>query len=207
MQWLELVLAQTLSLSLRTVLNNCKWSGHIQRVRRVRWYLLPCWEFISLTSSCVTITCWRMLLKWWQCSNIAAFTAFLEHPIMESASILIEKTTDFIALLCSPIFMSALLCDHSFVLKALCSTNWSSTSFCGQGLSPVGPCAPHNNTLKPAIRGHLAPGPEGLYPLLGATHAHTHDIYHSLMTDSTKHDVTGRNTTTYNKRVAVPLSS
>lgn len=37
---------------------------------------------------------------------------------MESAQILTEKTTDFIALLSSPIFMSALLCDHPFVLKA-----------------------------------------------------------------------------------------
>lgn len=37
---------------------------------------------------------------------------------MESAQILTEKTTDFIALLSSPIFMSALLCDHPFILKA-----------------------------------------------------------------------------------------
>lgn len=148
-----------------------------------------------------------MLVKWWQCSNIAAFTAVLEHPIMESALILIEKTTDFIAPRSSPIFMSALLCDHSFVLKALCSTNWSSTSFCGQGLSPAGPCTPHNNTLKPSIRGHLAPGAELLSPLFDATHAHTQDIYHPLMTDSTKDDVTSLNTTTYNKRVTVPLSS
>ncbi len=165
--------------------------------------------YYLLTSSCVTITCWRMLVKWWQGSNIGAFTAVLAAPHNGKC---LNSHTENHRFYCSTFFSYFYVSSFVRPLIRPQSTLFQLTDhrhhFVVRDSPQRAPCAPHNNTLKPSIRGHLAPVAEPLSPPLHTrTHTHTQDIYHSLMTDSTKDDVSGRNTTTYNKRAAGPLSS
>lgn len=131
--------------------------------------------YYSLT--CVATTRWRTLVKWWQCSNIGAFTAVLEAAHNGKCFSSHTETTRFIALLSSPIFMSALLCatTHSSLKRSPPLTGHQH-HFVVRDSPQRAPCTPHNNTLKPSIRGHLAPGAEFLPPLFSATQTHTHTL-------------------------------
>lgn len=76
-QWLEPLLAQIYRLSLRFVLVSAQVLKELLRLNTAgdmsQWISATMLRiYYLLTSSCVTITCWRMLVKRWQRSNRGA---------------------------------------------------------------------------------------------------------------------------------------